>query len=251
VWCSSSDDVKALRLSLSLDFLDEQANIDSDSETAPSVWATRKKRTIKRHKQRFHVVIRFLAGQSVTEIARRERISRWTVRRILNGRRAAVLAICEKFMRRAAREQKWREARFWQACIERLDAKDHSGKTPRDEVREWTKRLAMLRHNFLMQSAETGVVTTPDWMRRTGDTADEMAEMKRLLGVQCSAHVIQALRRRMWKAIAEVGDARSGSDREALSSKTAERGFWTAIYAPVQQVLVRRALQYHLRNQAA
>jgi len=133
----------------------------------------------------------------VTEIARRERISRWTVRRILNRRRAAVLAICEKFMRRAAREQKWREARFWQACIERLDAKDHSGKTPRDEVREWTKRLAMLRHNFLMQSAETGVVATPDWMRRTGDTADEMAEMKRLLGVQCSAHVIQALRRRM------------------------------------------------------
>src|SRR5438445_2869912 len=241
----------ALAPRLLLDFLDKQTNIDSASKIAPSASATRKRRTKNRHKRRIRVVIRYLTGQSVHEIARKEHVSRWTVRRILNRRRAAVLAICEKFMRQAAREQKWREARFWQACIERLDAKDHSGKTPRDEVREWTKRLAMLRHNFLMQSPETGVVATPDWMRRTGDTADEMAEMKRLLGVQCSAHVIQALRRRMWKAIAEVGDARSGSDREALSSKTAERGFWTAIYSPMQQVLVRRALEDHLRSQGA
>ncbi len=32
---------------LSFSFLDEQSGVDSDSQNAPSVWATRKKRTIK------------------------------------------------------------------------------------------------------------------------------------------------------------------------------------------------------------
>src|SRR5437667_6802932 len=136
----------ALAPRLLLDFLDEQTNIDSASKIAPSASATRKRRTKNRHKQRIRVVIRYLAGQSVHEIARKEHVSRWTVRRQLRKYTKLVAGICQQLMKRAAREKEWREARFWQRLLKRLDAHDQDWAKPTGrEVKEWTKRLAMLR----------------------------------------------------------------------------------------------------------
>lgn len=254
-----SDATSPSSLSLSLDFLDEPIGLGSDGKNAPlagiSIYEQRKKRTKKRQEQRFRVIIRFLAGQSVLEIARLEHISRWTVRRLLNRSTATVAAICQRMVSRAARRKAWREARFWQGCLERLGWEGQAdGDATIREIREWRKRLEAFRDAGLRdpRDAEASRAAGASHTNESDDEDEpEMSKEHFLDG-------LALLRQRMWLATAEfdllmerVMEAHAEADLAALADKAAERGFWEAIYHPIMLVFFRQIVKDHFMNRAA
>lgn len=188
------------------------------------------------------------------DIAGQEHVSPSTVRRQVRKRTKLIAGICQQFMRQAARENEWREARFWQGLLRRLDAHDTQWPKPTGEVREWTECLTALRYQAMKRPDVPVVVNRPalEW-KDGGD-----GEMKRHLGVEYPAAVIELLGQLRWAAAITFDLAverhmatspEAGLD--ALDAEAAQAGLWAAIWEPIMLRLFRRGLKDYLKNEAA